>query len=62
MRIQREERNRESGVEKRIILFGKKIKKISKLEMIKEKKLILFGKKNPNLPSPKLDNLKMRSI
>jgi hypothetical protein len=58
----RGEKKNESGVGRRVILFGRRIKKINQLWMIKGKKLTKFGKRSPNSAYLKLANLRMKSI
>lgn len=62
MKIHIKRRNKEFGIKRKKILFGKKINKIIKLEnKIKVKKLIKNGKRNRNSIFPKLDNSKINN-
>lgn len=60
IKTQIEERNREFGIDKRGILFGKKINKIEERSKKKVNKLIKSGKKDPKCLFLKLVKCRMK--
>ena len=62
MRIHREKRNRESGINKRTTMFGKKIRKTSKQGMTRERKPIRSGRKKLGSVSLKWDRRRMKNM